>query len=134
MKRWLCLIFLALASCQTTSDHQFATPSPAWTTKSGQLSYQSPTVSLIGEILVRYSKDGAMEFTFSKGPGVNLLVLRQDTGFGSATGPMARGSWAGPVAEAPEHLRGWFVLREQIVAGRKSIQTKAGDASFNLRF
>lgn len=134
MKRWLCLFLLALASCQTTSNHQFATPSPAWTTKSGQLSYQSPKISLIGEVLVRYAKDGAMELTFSKGPGVNLLVVRQDSEFASATGPLARGSWAGPVAKAPERLRGWFALREQILAGRKSIETKAGGASFNLRF
>ncbi|MEP6821547.1 MAG: hypothetical protein ABI946_04275 [Chthoniobacterales bacterium] len=134
MKPWLCLFLLALASCQTTSDHHFANPSPTWTTKSGQLSYQSPKISLIGEVLVRYSKDGAMELTFSKGPGVNLFAMRQDAEFASATGPLARGSWAGPVAKAPERLRGWFGLREQILAGRKSIQTKGGGASFNLRF
>ena len=134
MKWRLCLLLFSLASCQTTSTHQFATPATTWATKSGQLSYQGPKISLIGEVLVRYSKAGELELIFSKGPGVNLFVLRQDAQFASAEGPLARGRWAGDSASAPERLRGWFGLREQILAGRNSIQMNAGGERFNLRF
>ncbi len=134
MKRLFFLALLALASCRTTTTHQFVTPSPAWTIKSGQLAYQGRKISLIGEVLVRHSKDGAMELIFSKGPGVNLLVVRQDAEFASAEGPLARGRWGGPTVRAPERLRGWFGLREQILAGSSVIETKSGDESFNLRF
>ena len=86
------------------------------------------------ETLNRRAFTGELELTFSKGPGVDLLVVRQDAEFASARGPLARGNWSGPTASAPERLRGWFGLREQILAGRNSIQTKAGRESFNLRF
>ncbi len=128
------LLALALSSCQTISNHQFAAPTPAWQTKSGQLSYRGAKISLIGEVLVRYAKSGDLELVFSKGPGVNLLVLRQDNEYASAEGPLARGRWAGPTAEAPERLRGWFALREQILAGRSSVQAESGGERFNLRF
>lgn len=128
------LLALALASCQTTTTHQFAAPAPSWQTKAGQLAYKGARISLIGEVLVRTSPAGDLELVFSKGPGVNLLILRQDAQYGSATGPLARGTWAGPIAQAPERLRGWFALREKIRAGGNAIQTKAGRDSFNLRF
>lgn len=130
----LCGLTLALLGCQTTSTHQFATPDTTWQTRSGQLAYKGLKISLIGDVLVRYSKNGAMELIFSKGPGVNLLVVRQDAQYASAEGPLARGRWSGPTANAPRRLRGWFGLREQVVAGRDSIQTEAGAERFNLRF
>src|SRR6187399_2059763 len=73
-----------LASCVTDSTHNFATPAEGWQTRTGQLAYKGPRMSLIGEVVVRFSKGGEMELNFSKGPGVNLLVLRQDAQFGSA--------------------------------------------------
>lgn len=128
-----CVAF-AFASCQTTSSHQFAQPTPAWKTRSGQLAYKGSNMSLIGEVLVRYSKTGDLELTFTKGPGVALLTLRQDAQFASAEGPLARGGWAGPTSSAPERLRGWFGLCEKIIAGTSSFQTSAGAESFNVRF
>src|SRR3954465_5875629 len=97
----------ALTSCGQPSTHSFATPGEGWQTRTGQLAYKGPRMSLIGEVLVRSSKSGEMELTFSKGPGVNLLVLRQDAQFGSAEGPLAHGRWSGPVSTAPARLRGW---------------------------
>lgn len=126
--------FLFATGCQTTSSHQFAAPTAAWQTKTGQLAYTGPKMTLIGEVLARYSKTGEVELTFSKGPGLNLLTLRQDAQFASAEGPLARGRWSGPTANAPERLRGWFTLREKILAGSSSIQTTADGESFNLRF
>jgi hypothetical protein len=128
------LIALLLASCQTTSSHQFAAPTSAWQTRSGQLAYTGPKISLIGEVLVRYSKAGDFELTFSKGPGVTLLTLRQDAGHADAAGPLARGRWSGPTASAPQRLRGWFALREKILAGSSTVQVVAGADTFHLRF
>jgi hypothetical protein len=128
------LAVLCLTSCVTTSTHQFATPAADWQTRTGQLAYQGPKVSLIGELLVRTSKNGEMELNFSKGPGVTLLTLRQDPQFGGAQGPLARGNWSGPTANAPERLRGWFALREKILSGGSSIRFRSGNESFHLRF
>ena len=125
-----------LTSCATTAttDHQFAAPAANWQTKSGQLAYTGPRMSLIGEVLVRYSKAGDMELTFTKGTAVTLLTIRQDAQFASAQGPLARGGWAGPTANAPERLRGWFSLREKIVAGGSNVRFSSGAETFNLRF
>nr|MDQ6912655.1 hypothetical protein [Verrucomicrobiota bacterium] len=74
------------------------------------------------------------ELTFTKGPGVKLLVVRQDAKFASAEGPLARGRWSGPVANAPERLRGWFSLRDKILAGGRSVRAESGAETFNARF
>lgn len=127
----------SLTSCQTTSPaHQFAEPKSAWQTKSGQLAYTSPRMSLIGEVLVRSTKAGDFELTFSKGPGVALLSLRSDATFAEAEGPLARGRWSGRLTNVPERLRGWFALREKILAsrGQSSITATTGGETFNLRF
>ncbi len=130
------VIAFGLTSCQTTSTHQFAEPTGAWQTRSGQLAYRGPKMSLIGEVLVRNTKSGDFELTFSKGPGVALLTLRTDASFGQAEGPLARGGWFGPLASAPARLRGWFALREKVLArsGKSAVfHTEAGE-TFNLRF
>src|SRR6478752_10296947 len=95
---------LCLGGC---AIHQFTQPSHAWTARNGQLQYRGPKTSLIGEVLVRYSSKGDFELTFSKGPGVTLLTVRQDDKFVRVSGPLARGSWSGPPTEAPARLRGW---------------------------
>jgi hypothetical protein len=130
----LFVIATGLTSCATTSSHQFATATPAWKTRAGQLAYRGPQMSLIGEVLVRTSPAGDMELTFSKAPALTLMTIRQDAQFASAEGPLARGRWAGATASAPERLRGWFALREKILTGGSSVQLTNGGESFNLRF
>ena len=130
----LILAALVLAGCQTTSTHQFTPPAADWKTKTGQLSYTGPRMSLIGEVLVRYSKAGDFELTFSKGPGMTLLTLRQDAQHASAEGPLARGRWSGLSTNAPDRLRGWLTLRDKIVAGERTVRFTSGAESFHLRF
>ena len=108
------LTLLCLTSCETLR-HQFASPEPDWQSKVGQLQYRGAKTSLIGDVLVRYSKQGDFELTFSKGPGVTLLTVRQDEKFVRVSGPLARGSWSGPPNEAPARLRGWVSLRELLL-------------------
>jgi hypothetical protein len=108
---------LGLTSCQTLR-HQFASPEPDWQSKIGQLQYRGAKTSLIGEVLVRYSRQGDFELTFSKGPGLVLLTIRQDEKFVRVSGPLARGSWSGPPNETPARLRGWVSLRELILRSK----------------
>src|SRR5207247_10969703 len=82
---------LILSSC---AIHQFALPSRTWTARNGQLSYHGKKTSLIGEVFVRYSDRGDFELTFSKGPGVTLLVMRTDPAFARVQGPLARIPWS----------------------------------------
>ncbi len=107
------LVLVFLTSC--AAYHQLAQPTPEWQSRIGQLQYRGPKTSLIGEVLMRYSSAGDFELTFTKGPGVPLLTVRQDDKFVRVSGPLARGSWSGPPKDAPERLRGWVSLRDVLL-------------------
>ncbi|MDQ3546404.1 MAG: hypothetical protein M3429_07800 [Verrucomicrobiota bacterium] len=126
---------LGLTSCQTLR-HQFASPEPDWQSKIGQLQYRGAKTSLIGEVLVRYSRQGDFELTFSKGPGLVLLTIRQDENFVRVSGPLARGSWSGPPNETPARLRGWVSLRELILHSKDQplIRQTLGSDRFTFAF
>ena len=102
----------------------------------GQLQYRGPKTSLIGDVLIRYSSTGDFELTFSKGPGVTLLTVRQDDKFVRVSGPLARGSWSGPPNEAPSRLRGWVSLRQLFLHGKAEpiVRQKVGRDSFTFAF
>ena len=128
--------------------HQFANSAQDWQTRSGQLLYRNATTTLIGEVLVRFSANGDFELTFSKGPGLTLLTLRQDATFAQVKGAMAGPGWSGPIDRAPPQLRGWLGLRDKIVQAQdrqprnnrgsrtvsESIRHTAGPETFLLRF
>jgi hypothetical protein len=130
------LAIAALASCAEMSPHQFAEPSRDWRVRSGQLRYASPKTTLIGEVVVRFSRSGDFELTFSKGPGVELIVVRQDASFARVEGPLAGGHWSGPVEQAPTRLHGWIELRDKLIGGqdRQSLRHVAGTEAFLFRF
>jgi hypothetical protein len=123
-----------LTSCQTI--HQFLGPSLDWQARNGQLLYRGKKTTLIGEVLVRFSKSGDFELTFTKGPGIILLELRQDANYASVKGPLARGGWSGATAQAPARLRGWLQLRELLMASgeKTSVQNSLGSETFIFRF
>ncbi|MFL6541300.1 MAG: hypothetical protein ACJ8HU_11100 [Chthoniobacterales bacterium] len=134
MKHLLALTLLVcLTSCATTSS-KLATPGANWQTRTGQLAYRGPKMSLIGDVVVRTSPSGDMELTFSKAPALTLITVNQTADFGRVSGPLARGSWSGNPANAPHHLRGWFALREKILAGGSSVKVSSEGETFNLRF
>ncbi len=124
-----------LTSCQTFR-HQFTQPAPEWQTRNGQLQYRSPKTSLIGDVLVRNSTAGDFELTFSKGPGIALLTVRQDEKFVRVSGPLARGSWSGPPNDAPARLRGWVALRDLLLRSptQPLIRQTVGSDSFTFAF
>lgn len=129
------LALFCLTSCQTLR-HQFASPEPDWQSRAGQLQYRGPKTSLIGEVLIRYSSDGDFELTFSKGPGVILLTVRQDDKFVRVSGPLARGSWSGPPNETPARLRGWVSLRAVLLRDKTQtlVRQIAGADTFTFAF
>jgi hypothetical protein len=77
-------------SCAAISQHAFVAPANAWHTRSGQLLYRGANITLIGDLLVRYSGEGDFELNFSKAPGITLLALRRDAKFAEIKGPLAR--------------------------------------------
>ena len=132
----IALAIVDLTSCATASRHQFAEATPDWQVRSGQLSYRAPKMTLIGDILIRFSKSGDFELTFSKGPGVTLLMIRQDSSFAEVKGPLARNGWSGPIDRAPQQLRGWLGVREKLIGSqdRQSVRYIAGNETFLFRF
>jgi hypothetical protein len=125
-----------IISCATISHHEFPEPSSGWQTKSGQVMYRAPNTTLIGEVLVRFSKTRDFELTVSKGPGITLLSLRQDATFAEVKGGLARQGWSGPVEQAPPQLRGWLALRDQFLHApdRKTLRYASGNETFLFRF
>jgi hypothetical protein len=129
-------VALVLSSCAMISRHQFPQPSQDWQARSGQLLYHTAKTTLIGEVFVRFSKSGDFELTFSKGPGVTLLLVRQDASFAEVRGALAGPGWSGPANQAPKRLRSWLGLREQLIRSqdRKSVRYVAGPETFLFRF
>ena len=90
---------------------------------------------LIGEVLVRYSRSGDFELTLTKGPGVPLLTLHQNADFARVQGPLARGTWSGPVAHAPARLRGWLGLRNALMQNASAtVKYSEGPETFIFQF
>jgi hypothetical protein len=127
---------LSLTSCATISSHLFSQPTQDWKSRNGQLLYRNAKQTIIGEVFVRFSKNGDFELTFSKGPGVNLLTLRQDAAFAQVGGAFAGPGWSGPVSQAPKKLKSWLGLRDKLIQsqGQTSIRYVAGTETFLFRF
>jgi len=132
----IALLLVDLTACATTSTHQFAEPARDWQTRTGQLLYRTAKTTVIGDVVVRFSKAGEFELTFSKGPGVTLLVLRQDASFVDFNGPLAGRGWSGPIERAPQQLRGWVELRDEVIRGKDRHQVRhvSGSETFVFRF
>jgi hypothetical protein len=130
------LLIVDLTACATTSTHQFAEPARNWQTCTGQLLYRNPKTTVIGDVVVRFSRNGDFELTFSKGPGVTLFALRQDSNFAEINGPLAGRGWSGPIDRAPQQLQGWLELREKVIHSedRHQVRHVSGSETFLFRF
>jgi hypothetical protein len=93
-------------------------------------------MTLIGDALVRFSTTRDFQLIVSKGPGITLLSLRQDSNFAEVKGAFARQGWSGPVQNAPQQLRGWLALRDQFVRApnQKTLRYTSGNETFLFRF
>ena len=130
----LVLIAAMFSGCGTI--HSFIGPSTDWQARNGQVLYHGKRTTLIGEVLVRFSKAGDFELTFTKGPGVTLLEIRQDATNFSVQGPLAGVKWSGSTANAPAHLRGWLQLRDKLMAlgDKTSLTHSYRGETFTFRF
>ena len=130
------LSILDVTSCATISRYQFAEPAGNWDVRSGQLLYRTAGTTLIGDVIIRFSRTGDFGLTFSKGPGVSLLSLRQDASFAEIKGALARSGWSGPIDHAPQQLRGWLGLRDKLIRSQdqQSVRYIAGNETFLFRF
>jgi hypothetical protein len=125
-----------LTNCVSVSHHQFSEPVAGWHAKTGQLMYRTAKTTLIGEAVVRFSKTGDFELTVSKGPGITLLSLRQDSGFAEFNASFTDQRWSGPTAQAPPQLHGWLELRDQFLRApnQKTLRYVTGSENFLFRF
>jgi hypothetical protein len=132
----IALSIIDLISCTTISRYQFAEPAGNWDVRSGQLLYRTAGTTLIGDVIIRFSKAGDFGLTFSKGPGLSLLSLRQDARAAEIKGPLAQGGWSGPIDHAPQQLRGWLGLRDKLIRSQdqQSVRYIAGNETFLFRF
>lgn len=132
----IALLIVDLTGCATTSTHQFAEPKANWQMRTGQLLYRNAKTTVIGDVFVRFSNTGDFELTFSEGPGVTLLGIRQDKNFAEVKGPMTGRGWSGPVDRAPQQLRGWLELRDKIVRAkdRHQVRHASNSETFVFRF
>jgi len=128
------LLIVDLAGCATMSTHQFGQPTVDWQSRTGQLLYRTSKTTVVGDAFVRFSKAGDFELTFSKGP-VTLLMIREDTTFAEANGPLAGRGWSGPIESAPPQLRSWLELRDVIIHAkdRHQIRHTSGSETFIFR-
>jgi hypothetical protein len=125
-----------LTSCASVSHHQFSEPAAGWQTKTGQLMYRTAKATLIGEAIVRFSKAADFELTVSKGPGITLLSLRQDAAFAEINASFTGHHWSGPIAQAPQQMRGWLGLRDQFLRApnQKTLRYVSDSETFLFRF
>lgn len=112
---WPLLLLIALfnGGCAV---HQFLLPTKQWTSRSGQVLVRGRKISLIGEVLVRFTNRGDFELTLTKGSAVQLLTMRSDDKFVRLQGALVRVPWSGKFSEpAPARCQSWVALREQIL-------------------
>ena len=131
----LFIVAVCLTSCASVS-HQFSEPAAGWQTKTGQLMYRTAKATLIGEAVVRFSKEGDFELTVSKGPGITLLTLQQDAQFAEFNASFTGQHWSGPKAQAPQQLRGWLGLRDQFLRApnQKTLRYVSSGETFQFQF
>src|SRR5438105_14830946 len=130
-------VVLALAlGCSRCAIHQFAVPTRQWTTRRRQLSYHGPKRAFIGEVLLRFSTRGDFELTFTKGPGVTLILVRTDPEFARIQGPLAGLPWSGPIGSAPARARRWLGSRREILRNPQNptVHVRETGETFVLRF
>jgi hypothetical protein len=127
---------ISLTSCAILSPHQFASPTKDWQTRSGQLLYRNAKTTVVGDVVVRFSKAGDFELSFSKGPGLTLFTIEQDAKAARVHSSLAHLSWSGPTDRAPKQLRGWLELREKVINAneQKTIRHTSGEETFIFRF
>ena len=94
----------------------FLEPDADWQAKNGQLLYRGKKNNVDRRSAGAIFEAGDFELTFTKGPGIALLEVRQDANFASVKGPLARGSWSGRPRARRRDCAAGCELRELLLA------------------
>ncbi len=121
-------VSLLSSGCALIPGHKFVDPARDWNARSGQLAYHGRHRVIIGEVLVRFSARGDFELTFTKGPGLVLLLMRTDPEFARVQGAMVGLPWSGQIAQAPPRMKGWLQLRDRILRSPKEKTVRVNEA------
>ena len=103
-------VALFLAACATP----IPAPQSSWKQATGQVQSRGGATEVVGEIVIRYDDENFLA-EITKGPSLPLMKIY---GKGlhaeevTVRGALARGSWTGAPAEAPEALQAWVALPE----------------------
>jgi hypothetical protein len=113
MSRYLLLFCLALSfsACKTVNE----LPGLGSDAKNhdGQMVYQTPHTSIVGDVILRTRPNGDYDLIFSKG-GAQMLQLQAHEGTLVATGLFAKNGWTGPIDHALGPLKAWALLKQVI--------------------
>ena len=123
MYRLLPVFFLLLLFSACQSVNELPGLGSDAKTHDGQMLYQTPRTSIVGDVILRTRPSGDYDLVFSKG-GVQVLQIQAHGDELVATGMFARNGWTGSVAHAPGQLRSWALLK-QVVPFFDSTQSTA---------
>jgi hypothetical protein len=104
------VVATALAGCQAIPQRIFRSTA----TEQALVNWRTDNDSLTADVVFQKGAEESVRLTVTK--GVRLLVLTGERGRWTATGPFARGGWAGSANAAPGALAGWVALAEAYLA------------------
>lgn len=108
------LFTAALVAFFTGCATQIPSPQPTWKQATGQIQSRGGATPIVGEIAIRYDDENFLA-EITKGPSLPLLKIYAKGLHAeevTARGALARGTWKGSPAEAPEALQALVALPE----------------------
>lgn len=130
--RIVLILLVAVFTGACATGPRIPDPQPSWKQVTGQVQSTGGKTPIVGDIVIRYDDENFLA-EISKGPGLPLLKLYaigRNAEQVTARGALARGSWSGMPAEAPEALQAWVALPEVFHWAR---MRAAGDKSYSIR-
>jgi hypothetical protein len=121
-------VAVSLAACATP----IPSPQPTWKQATGQIQTRGGATPLVGEIAIRYDDENFLA-EITKGPSLPLLKIYAKGLHAeevTARGALARGTWKGSPADAPEALQAWVALPEVFHWAQAR---KEGDRSYSIQ-
>lgn len=129
MKYLLLASALCLAGC---ASHQFAQPSGAWKTRTGQLQYKEGSRAIIGELALSTNGDHA-KLEFSKGPGLVLMSMQRDATHARFEGPLSRLAHTVKLPASPDSRHAAWLNVVELAKTKSVFGTEAGGAKLSVQ-
>ena len=107
-------------------------PQPSWKQATGQVQTRGGATEVVGEIAIRYDDENFLA-EITKGPSLPLLRIYAKGPHAeevTVRGALAKGTWTGTPAQAPEALQAWVALPE---AFHWAQARKDGDRTYSIQ-